>query len=83
MCGLIKPVFRLPYVPLSREQRQHGAELLRRVQQHIPGCKVGPARWPIELVPSLVHTWENSTGSKTSLKTWALLSVVKCGWHVV
>jgi 4-hydroxy-tetrahydrodipicolinate synthase len=39
MCGLIQPVFRLPYVPLSRAQRERGAELLRRVQQHIPGCK--------------------------------------------
>ena len=27
-CGLVKPVFRLPYVPLSREQRQRGAQLL-------------------------------------------------------
>ena len=40
MCGLVRPIFRLPYVPLSREQRERGAELLRKVQQHIPGCKV-------------------------------------------
>ncbi|KAI3434535.1 hypothetical protein D9Q98_002608 [Chlorella vulgaris] len=39
MCGLVKPVFRLPYVPLSQEQRKRGAVLLRQVQQHIPGCK--------------------------------------------
>ncbi|EFN51771.1 hypothetical protein CHLNCDRAFT_48335 [Chlorella variabilis] len=39
MCGLVKPIFRLPYVPLSREQREHGAVLLRQVQEHIPGCK--------------------------------------------
>lgn len=39
MCGLIRPVFRLPYVPLSREQRERGAVLLRPFQQHIPGCK--------------------------------------------
>ena len=43
MCGLVRPIFRLPYVPLSREQREHGAKLLRAVQQHIPGCKVGTA----------------------------------------
>lgn len=41
MCGLVRPIFRLPYVPLSREQREHGAKLLRAVQHHIPGCKVG------------------------------------------
>lgn len=39
MCGLVKPVFRLPYVPLSKEQRQKGAELLRAVADDIPGCK--------------------------------------------
>jgi len=39
MCGLIKPVFRLPYVPLSLEQRQRGAKLLEAVADHIPGCK--------------------------------------------
>ena len=38
MCGLVRPVFRLPYVPLSRAQREEGAVLLRAVQQHIPGC---------------------------------------------
>jgi 4-hydroxy-tetrahydrodipicolinate synthase len=39
MCGLAQPVFRLPYVPLSRAQREEGAKLLRAVQEHIPGCK--------------------------------------------
>jgi 4-hydroxy-tetrahydrodipicolinate synthase len=39
MCGLAQPVWRLPYVPLSREQREQGAKLLRAVQEHIPGCK--------------------------------------------
>ncbi len=39
MCGLIKPVFRLPYVPLNREKREQGAKLLQQVQEHIPGCK--------------------------------------------
>lgn len=38
MCGLIKPVFRLPYVPLNKERRQQGAKLLSKVAQHIPGC---------------------------------------------
>jgi 4-hydroxy-tetrahydrodipicolinate synthase len=39
MCGLCRPVFRMPYVPLSRAQREEGAALLRAVQEHIPGCK--------------------------------------------
>lgn len=39
MCGLIKPVFRLPYVPLSRDKREHGAKLLQQVEHLIPGCK--------------------------------------------
>lgn len=39
MCGLIKPVFRLPYVPLNRERREQGAKLLSKVAEHIPGCK--------------------------------------------
>ncbi|GLI63551.1 hypothetical protein VaNZ11_006401 [Volvox africanus] len=38
MCGLVKPVFRLPYVPLNRQQREKGAALLMAVQEHIPGC---------------------------------------------
>ena len=38
MCGLAKPVFRLPYVPLSYEQRVKGAKLLEAVSEHIPGC---------------------------------------------
>lgn len=39
MCGLVKPVFRLPYVPLNKERRQEGAKLLEAVAEHIPGCK--------------------------------------------
>ena len=39
MCGLCRPVFRLPYVPLSKAQREHGAALLRAVIDDIPGCK--------------------------------------------
>ncbi|GMH45910.1 hypothetical protein BSKO_13873 [Bryopsis sp. KO-2023] len=39
MCGLVKPVFRLPYVPLSKEKREEGAKLLEAVKEHIPGCK--------------------------------------------
>jgi len=39
MCGLVRPVFRLPYVPLSKEQRQKGAKLLEAVKEHIPGCE--------------------------------------------
>lgn len=37
MCGIAKPVFRLPYVPLSYEQRVEGAKLLRAVAEHLPG----------------------------------------------
>eukprot|EP01025_Chloroclados_australasicus_P037034 TRINITY_DN3770_c0_g1_i2.p1 TRINITY_DN3770_c0_g1~~TRINITY_DN3770_c0_g1_i2.p1 ORF type:complete len:379 (-),score=37.11 TRINITY_DN3770_c0_g1_i2:544-1605(-) len=39
MCGLVKPVFRLPYVPLRKDQREIGAKLLEKVKDHIPGCK--------------------------------------------
>ena len=39
MCGMAKPVFRLPYVPLSRQQREEGARLLRDVQEHLPGVR--------------------------------------------
>lgn len=39
MCGLAKPVFRLPYVPLSYEQRMKGAKLLEAVAEHIPGVQ--------------------------------------------
>lgn len=39
MCGLAKPVFRLPYHPMSREQRERGAALLEEVVDHIPGCR--------------------------------------------
>ncbi len=38
MCGLARPVFRLPYVPVGRAGRESGAALLRAVQAHIPGC---------------------------------------------
>ncbi|KAK9827308.1 hypothetical protein WJX81_002736 [Elliptochloris bilobata] len=37
MCGLIRPVFRLPYVPLSLQQRELGAKLLRAVAADLPG----------------------------------------------
>jgi 4-hydroxy-tetrahydrodipicolinate synthase len=37
MCGLVKPVFRLPYVPLSLAQRHQGAKLLEGVADHLPG----------------------------------------------
>lgn len=39
MCGLVNPVFRLPYVPLDKEKRQKGAVLLEAVKEHIPGCQ--------------------------------------------
>lgn len=39
MCGMAKPVFRLPYVPLSKEERQKGAKLLEAVAPHLPGVK--------------------------------------------
>lgn len=39
MCGLCQPVFRLPYVEMSREERETGVPLLEAVQEHIPGCK--------------------------------------------
>lgn len=39
MCGLVKPVFRLPYVPLSAEQRAAGAKLLTPLLAHIPGAE--------------------------------------------
>ena len=32
-------VFRLPYVPLSREEREKGAGLLRAVLPHLPGVE--------------------------------------------
>ena len=38
MCGLCSPVFRLPYVPLTRAEREKGLPLLQAVQEHIPGC---------------------------------------------
>ncbi|KAK9802844.1 hypothetical protein WJX73_006666 [Symbiochloris irregularis] len=37
MCGAIRPVFRLPYVPLNRIQREEGAVLLQNVAEHLPG----------------------------------------------
>ena len=37
MCGFIRPVFRLPYVPLSLEQREAGALLLRAFAADLPG----------------------------------------------
>lgn len=38
MCGIASPVFRLPYVPLTRAEREKGLPLLQAVQEHIPGC---------------------------------------------
>lgn len=37
MCGLIQPVFRLPYVPLERGRREQGAQLLRALLPDLPG----------------------------------------------
>ena len=39
MCGHIKPVFRLPYVPLDRSEREIGAKLLRAALPHLPGVE--------------------------------------------
>lgn len=39
MCGLAQPVFRLPYVPLDRAQRERGAKLLEDVLDLIPGVR--------------------------------------------
>eukprot|EP00887_Chlorella_sp_A99_P004116 scaffold23.g4116.t1 len=52
MCGLVKPVFRLPYVPLRRalsfrfgvrqqrkEERAKGLPLLQALQEHLPGVE--------------------------------------------
>jgi hypothetical protein len=40
MCGLVRPVFRLPYVPLSREQREQGKQILEGLREYLPGVKV-------------------------------------------
>lgn len=37
MCGLCAPVFRLPYVPLSREQRVQGVALLKAAAPYLTG----------------------------------------------
>lgn len=37
MCGLIKPVFRLPYVPLNRKEREQGLQLLQDALPYLPG----------------------------------------------
>lgn len=37
MCGLVKPVFRLPYVPLTKAKREEGAVLLQAVADDLPG----------------------------------------------
>lgn len=37
MCGLCAPVFRLPYVPLSRAQREEGARLLKAAAPYLAG----------------------------------------------
>ena len=39
MCGLVNPVFRLPYVPLSAQQRAAGEKLLTPLLVHIPGAE--------------------------------------------
>ena len=39
MCGLIQPVFRLPYVPLNKAQRQKGVKLLQKFMADIPGVQ--------------------------------------------
>lgn len=38
MCGLARPVFRLPYVPLSTQQREAGKKLMDPVLSHIAGA---------------------------------------------
>lgn len=37
MCGLIRPVFRLPYVPLDKQRREDGVVLLRALLKDLPG----------------------------------------------
>ena len=37
MCGLVKPVFRLPYVPLPKSKREEGAALLQALATDLPG----------------------------------------------
>jgi 4-hydroxy-tetrahydrodipicolinate synthase len=39
MCGLCEPVLRLPYVQLSKAERERGVPLLKAMKEHIPGCK--------------------------------------------
>lgn len=39
MLGLAKPVFRMPYVPTSKEQRAEGAKLMAPLLGSIPGNK--------------------------------------------
>lgn len=39
MLGIARPVFRMPYVPASRTQREAGALLLEPWLEHIPGNK--------------------------------------------
>lgn len=39
MCGLTKPVFRLPYVPLNRAERERGLPLLRDALPHLTGVQ--------------------------------------------
>ena len=50
MCGVVQPVFRLPYVPLSRQQRAAGQALLQPLLDDIPG--EAPCR-PLFLLPSI------------------------------
>jgi 4-hydroxy-tetrahydrodipicolinate synthase len=37
MCGLVAPVFRLPYVPLSKAQRERGAALIKAAAPFLDG----------------------------------------------
>lgn len=39
MCGLARPVFRLPYVPLSTQQREAGKKLMDPILCHISGAE--------------------------------------------
>lgn len=39
MCGLARPVFRLPYVPLSTQQREAGKKLMDPILSHIAGAE--------------------------------------------
>ena len=44
MCGLVAPVFRLPYVPLSKAQREAGVTLLKDAAPYLTGVDPGRIR---------------------------------------